>query len=86
MRACPSGIPPELCCIVIDHLHANKSSLKSCSLVHRSWTPHSQRHLFACITVSAKLHSRAAILFSPFLSAQPDIASHITMLVIEHED
>ncbi|KAI0685662.1 hypothetical protein C8T65DRAFT_165088, partial [Cerioporus squamosus] len=83
------ALPRELSDMVIDYLHGDKPCLKRCSLVCKSWTHRSQRHLFASITVdsSAKSHSHAAtILFSPFLSAKPEIASHIMVLVIKNEN
>ncbi|KAK0201002.1 hypothetical protein DFS33DRAFT_1094621 [Desarmillaria ectypa] len=39
-------LPPELCDIVIDFLHADRASLMSCSLVCRSWLPASRFHLW----------------------------------------
>ena len=39
-------VPQELADDIIDHLHDDKQSLRSCSLVCRSWLPSSSVHLF----------------------------------------
>lgn len=39
-------LPPELCDIIIDFLHPNRTALASCSLVCKSWTPASRYHLW----------------------------------------
>ncbi|KAK7051540.1 hypothetical protein VNI00_004518 [Paramarasmius palmivorus] len=38
--------PPELCDLIIDHLHNDSASLLACALVCKSWLPRSRSHLF----------------------------------------
>ena len=42
-------LPQELCDNIIDELCDQPDTLKSCSLVSRSWTLRSQKHLFSVI-------------------------------------
>jgi len=43
-------LPQELVEIIIDHLQKDITTLKQCSLVHRSWLPRSRLHLFSSFT------------------------------------
>lgn len=40
-------LPPEILDFIVDHLHDESNTLKSCSVVSKSWVPRSRRHLFA---------------------------------------
>lgn len=52
-----SRCPPELIDVIIDHLYWDLTTLRTCSLVARSWLPSSRYHLFRAITLSPKLAS-----------------------------
>ncbi|KAH9843591.1 uncharacterized protein C8Q71DRAFT_719347 [Rhodofomes roseus] len=39
-------VPPELCDIVVDHLHDDPPALATCALVCRGWLPSSRMHQF----------------------------------------
>ena len=42
-------LPPELCDHIIDQLRDNPDALKTCSVVSKSWTARSQKHIFSTI-------------------------------------
>ena len=42
-------LPPELCDHIIDQLCDNPDALKTCSVVSKSWTARSQKHIFSTI-------------------------------------
>lgn len=42
-----SPLPPELFDHIVDHLHLEYTTLKTCCLVSKSWVPRTRRHLFA---------------------------------------
>ena len=44
-----ASFPPEVCDLVVGHLHNDVKTLKSCCLVSKSWVPRSRTHLFACV-------------------------------------
>lgn len=46
--------PQELCDSFIDHLHDDRESLESCSLVCKTWVPPSRYHLFESIQLSSR--------------------------------
>lgn len=79
-------IPPELTCIIIDYLRADKSSLRTCSLVCRQWTATAQLHLFHDIRIlSEYLWSRLVSL----LASSPHIGRYIREITtsdIPHEE
>ncbi|KAF9780872.1 hypothetical protein BJ322DRAFT_1112265 [Thelephora terrestris] len=54
---CPL-LPPEL---IIDHLHDVPTTLKSCSLVSKSWIPRARRNLFARIEFTSESYGVSSI-------------------------
>jgi hypothetical protein len=44
-------LPAEVLDHIVDDLRNNKSALKACCLVSKSWIPRARKHLFACITL-----------------------------------
>jgi len=42
-----SSLPPETLDLIIDLLHDEPTTLKSCCVVSKSWVPRTRRHLFA---------------------------------------
>ncbi|KAF8893617.1 hypothetical protein BD779DRAFT_1669880 [Infundibulicybe gibba] len=51
MGSIATKLPQELTDHIIDHLHSDFSSLKSCSLVCRKWLPTSRYHIFHKISL-----------------------------------
>ena len=41
------SLPPETLDAIIDHLHDEPTTLKTCCTVSKSWVPRTRRHLFA---------------------------------------
>ena len=41
-----TGLPHEVLDLIIDHLHTEPATLKSCTLVSKSWVPRTRKHLF----------------------------------------
>ena len=48
-----SSLPPEILDFIVDHLHDEPSTLKSCCLVSKSWIPRIRRILFAKVEFSS---------------------------------
>jgi hypothetical protein len=70
----PERLPIELTYRIIDELHGDERSLRACSLVHRSWTDHSRRHLFHTIYVdNGDQHDQLLAV----INASPSIAGHV---------
>jgi hypothetical protein len=70
----PELLPVELINHVIDELHGDERSLRACSLVHRSWTDQSRRHLFHTIYVDdGAQHDQLLAV----LNESPSIARHV---------
>lgn len=65
--------PPELRDLIIDHLHDDHTSLKSCSLTCHAWLPRSRYHIF----VRIKLSSANRDAFRCLLHNTPEIARYI---------
>ena len=42
----PQNVPPEICDLIIDHLHDDPDTLRACSLVSKTWIHRSREHLF----------------------------------------
>ena len=42
-----SSLPPEILDLIVDHLHDEPTTLKTCCAVSKSWVPRTRRHLFA---------------------------------------
>ena len=51
-------VSPELYDNIIDHLHLEKKTLRSCALTCRSWRTTAQYHLLASITIRVNEFSR----------------------------
>jgi len=49
--SCP--FPPEILDLIVDHLHNEPDTLKSCCVVSKSWVPRTRRHLFASVEFNA---------------------------------
>jgi hypothetical protein len=50
----PARLPPELIDWVIDSLHDDRATLKTCALVCRSWVPTSRHHLSSYLVISTE--------------------------------
>lgn len=90
----PPTIFQELIDLVIDHLHDDKSSLASCSLVAKSWLPCSHFHLFSSLRVAEggkqASHDRLVDDFSAFIrflqyDASPRVRSTIRHLILMND-
>jgi len=46
-------LPPEILDLIVDHLHDEPTTLRTCCFVSRSWVPRTRRHLFADIEFGA---------------------------------
>ncbi|KAJ7026643.1 hypothetical protein C8F04DRAFT_963479, partial [Mycena alexandri] len=65
---------PELTDQVIDHLHADATSLRNCALVARSWVPASQFHIFFSVNIK---HDAACRLLCHIVRHSPHIGQYI---------
>lgn len=80
-------LPQELVDTIIDHVHADHTTLAACALVSKSWLRSARYHLFASISLSSLSQSRlppnvlCAKLYG-ILKADPDIIPFIRSLQI----
>ncbi|KAF8189558.1 hypothetical protein K438DRAFT_1593302, partial [Mycena galopus ATCC 62051] len=68
---------PELTDQVIDHLHAEPVSLRTCALVARSWVPASQYHIFFSVNIK---HDATCRHLCDIIAQSPHIAHYIRMI------
>ncbi|KAH9855348.1 hypothetical protein C2E23DRAFT_724772, partial [Lenzites betulinus] len=73
-------LPQEIFHIILDYLGNNKSILRSCSLVCRSWLQVSRPRLFAIVSLYACEQRLVGFLY--FLGTHPDITSHVRSLML----
>lgn len=48
-----SSLPPEILDLIVDHLHDEPATLKTCCIVSKSWVRRTRKHLFADIEFHA---------------------------------
>ena len=70
-------MPQDVIQEIINHLHNDPDTLKSCAVVSHSFLPTSRKHLFFSIHLD---HPRKPQRFYEVLSAQPDIANFVREL------
>ncbi|EKM56550.1 uncharacterized protein PHACADRAFT_253742 [Phanerochaete carnosa HHB-10118-sp] len=73
----PARLPPELCDMVIDHLHDDKTSLALCSLVSASWLRSARYHLFDSIYIYCEKEADAFQKFLDYLRSTPSVCAYI---------
>jgi len=49
----PSSLPPEIHDLIVDHLHDEPTTLKSCCVVSKSWVPRARKYFFARVEFRA---------------------------------
>ncbi|OCH90111.1 hypothetical protein OBBRIDRAFT_628100 [Obba rivulosa] len=77
-------VPPELADRIIDFLHDDPASLRTCSLTCRSWVHSSRYHIFHFIELSALRHY---IAFARLLKTAPCLGRYVRSMVIQmHPD
>lgn len=74
------SIPPELHDQTIDHLCDDKSALRSCALVCRSWLPRSRLHLFQSVRLTGVW--KEAEEFSAHLTTHPTLGRYVRRLEV----
>jgi len=72
-------MPPELRDEIIDHLHADRAALKSCSLTCRAWLSRARYHLFRCIELDS---GRTGDAFTQLIRSAPTVVSYIEEMEI----
>lgn len=77
--------PVEVLDHIIDYLHDDISSLASCSLVCRNWTPSTHCHLFRSIRIAGGGPTKLDA-FSHFLASTPYVGYHVQELHIRAGD
>ena len=76
----PLELPTELTDAIIDHLHDDKKSLFSCSLVSSRWLESSRIHLFHSVIVRGEKPDRGFASFIAFLEESPTVCAYIRTL------
>ncbi|EKM53884.1 uncharacterized protein PHACADRAFT_257364 [Phanerochaete carnosa HHB-10118-sp] len=74
---CSLRLPPELIDLVIDELQHDIVSLRSCSLVCKSWLPRSSTHLFSSLYISSLPVSAILVTFRNFIPSSTRISLHV---------
>ncbi|KDQ59761.1 hypothetical protein JAAARDRAFT_205736 [Jaapia argillacea MUCL 33604] len=73
------SIPGEITDIIIDHLHNDHPTLRSCSLTCRDWVASSRSHLFRVITLERAGDARR---LQQLMTTSPGLAQYVRQLVI----
>ncbi|EMD32757.1 hypothetical protein CERSUDRAFT_126564 [Gelatoporia subvermispora B] len=73
-------IPPELADRIIDYLHDDTASLKTCSLTCLSWVPSSQYHLFSTVKL---ISPEDYVAFALLLALSPRLGQYVETMVLE---
>ena len=67
-----AALPQELHDAIIDHCHADRGTLHSCSRVCRSWLPASRYHVFAKLYLNSRnIVAFLELISSPFCTIRP---------------
>ena len=75
-----AALPQELHDAIIDHCHADRGTLHSCSRVCRSWLPASRYHVFAKLYLNSRnIVAFLQLITSPFCTIRP----FVSRLVVE---
>jgi hypothetical protein len=74
--------PQDVIDIVVDHLHDDVGTLKSCAAVCRSFLRPSQLHLFFTVRLGKSLSSKR---LCDLINAKPTIAGFVRELFIDHD-
>ncbi len=72
-------LPQEIFHMILDILDYHKETLRSCSLVCRSWLQASRPRFFAVVSLYAS--ERRLVDFLNFLDTHPDITNHVRSLM-----
>ena len=75
-------LPPELCDHIIDQLHDQPNELRACSVVSKSWTPRSRKHIFS--TISFNNDSDVAVWWNTFPDPSNSPAYHPRTLAVNY--
>jgi hypothetical protein len=70
-------LPPELCDMIVDHLHDNKAALANCTLVCRSWLRAARYHLFDSIYIHLERDLDALEHFLAYLRSRPSVRTYV---------
>ena len=73
-------LPAEVTDNILDYLHDDRPTLRTCCLVSRSWLPSCRYHLFSEVVVRSAEHPLSLANFLEFVPTSPDIASYIRTL------
>lgn len=86
----PTAIPQELLDLVIDYLHDDKDTLRSCSLASKCLVDATYYHLFRSVTVKILTESRSQTQagqkwddFVTFVAGEPTAAGYIRRLCLD---
>ena len=74
-------LPPELIDQVIDYLHDDKQTLRSCSLLCRLFVPSARFHLFRTVVIKKDRDHAMSVL----ASMAPDLVLYIRNLTLEND-
>jgi hypothetical protein len=77
-------LPLEIIDYIIDFLHDNRTSLRTCALVCRAWLTSSRRHLFEKVFISSAGGYFACRRLYKAIQQSPDIALHTRELSYSH--
>ncbi|RPD55216.1 hypothetical protein L226DRAFT_470677, partial [Lentinus tigrinus ALCF2SS1-7] len=75
-------LPAEVTDTILDYLHDDRATLRTCCLVARTWLPSCRYHLFSEVVVRSAEHPLSLANFLEFLPTSQDIASYIRTLKV----
>jgi hypothetical protein len=76
----PANLPIELWETIIDHLHSDQVSLRTCGLTCKSWLPASRYHLFRVLVLTAYDFHKFIKILSP--SSLTTIGPYVNALIL----
>ena len=76
--SCP--LPPEILDLIVDHLCDERTTLKACCLVSKSWIPRTRKHLFAYIRIDPTYRRRIQSWKQTFPDPSNSPAHHVSSL------
>ena len=78
----PHELPGEVIDKILDHLHGDVATLKTCTLVCRSWIPTCRYHLFAAITCHPAVPGKGIAELLQWILVSPDVVPYVRWLYI----
>ena len=81
----PYELPGEVIDKILDHLHGDTVTLKTCTLVCRAWIPTCRYHLFTAISCHPAIPGEGITELLEWALASPDVVPYVEWLYVSVE-